>query len=143
MSNDSTTPHSASADATNGLDGQSLRASLTVRDISASLAWYRDAVGFTVDREFPRDGRLMAVSLRAGRVRVLITQDDGARGAERVKGEGFSLSIITTQDLDAIAQRVAEHTGTAVTAEDSRFGRVLRLQDPDGFRFVLMPEPQR
>jgi len=126
----------------NALDGQSLRASLTVRDIAQSLAWYRDALGFAVDREFARDGRVFAISLRAGSVRVLLTQDDGSRGTDRVKGEGFSLSIVTTQDLDAIAQRVAEHTGTAVAAEDSRFGRVLRLQDPDGFRFVLMPEPR-
>lgn len=124
----------------NALDGQALRASLTVRDIAQSVAWYRDGLGFTVDREFARDGHLFAVSIRAGNVRVLLTQDDGARGTDRVKGEGFSLSIVTTQDLDAIAQRVAEHTGTAVAAEDSRFGRVLRLQDPDGFRFVLMPE---
>ena len=123
------------------LDGQALRASLTVRDITQSLTWYRDALGFVVDREFARDGRLMAVSLRAGAVRVLLTQDDGARGTDRVKGEGFSLSIVTTQDLDAIARRVAERTGTAIAAEDSRFGRVLRVQDPDGFRFVLMPEP--
>src|SRR5689334_4448753 len=126
----------------NTLDGQALRASLTVRDIAHSLAWYRDGLGFVVDREFARDGRLFAISLRAGSVRVLLTQDDGARGADRVKGEGLSLSIVTTQDLDAIAQRIAEHTGTAVAAEDSRFGRVLRVQDPDGFRFVLMPEPR-
>ena len=124
------------------LDGQALRASLTVRDIAQSLAWYRDGLGFAVDREFARDGRLFAISLRAGSVRVLLTHDDGARGTDRVKGEGLSLSIVTAQDLDAIARRVAEHTGTAVAAEDSRFGRVLRLQDPDGFRFVLMPEPR-
>ena len=121
------------------LDGEALRASLTVRNIADSLPWYA-ALGFAVDREFARDGRLFAVSLRAGSVRVLLTQDDGARGTDRVKGEGLSLSIVTTQDLDAIAQRVAQHTGTPIAAEDSRFGRVLRLQDPDGFRFVLMPE---
>jgi len=126
----------------NALDGQSLRASLTVRNIAHSLMWYRDALGFVVDREFARDGRMFAVSLRAGSVRVLLTQDDGARGSDRTKGEGLSLSIVTAQDLDALASRVAEHTGTAVAAEDSRFGRVLRLQDPDGFRFVLMPEPR-
>ena len=124
------------------LDGQALRASLTVAEIVRSLAWYCDGLGFVVDREFVREGRLMAVSLRAGSIRILLTQDDGARGADRVKGEGFSLSIVTTQDLDAIARRVSKHTGATVAPEDSRFGRVLRLQDPDGFRLVLMPEPR-
>jgi catechol 2,3-dioxygenase-like lactoylglutathione lyase family enzyme len=142
MTNDPTITNSAGGSEETALDGQTLRASLTVADIVQSLAWYRDGLGFVVDREFAREGRLMALSLRAGSVRILLTQDDGARGAGRVKGEGFSLSIVTTQDLNAIARRVAEYTGTGVAAEDSRFGRVLRLQDPDGFRLVLMPEPR-
>ena len=54
-------------------------ASLTVKDIRKSLAWYRDVVGFTVDREHERDGQLRAVSFRAGAVKLLITQDDGAK----------------------------------------------------------------
>lgn len=32
-----------------------LAASLTVRDLQASLAWYRDVVGFAVDREYERE----------------------------------------------------------------------------------------
>jgi catechol 2,3-dioxygenase-like lactoylglutathione lyase family enzyme len=140
MTNDRTIANSAGGSGQTALEGQALRASLTVADIGRSLAWYRDGLGFVMDREFAREGRLIAVSLRAGSVRLLLTQDDGARGADRVKGEGFSLSIVTTQDLDMFAKRVANYTGTAVAAEDSRFGRVLRLQDPDGFRFVLMPE---
>src|SRR5947209_1644948 len=68
-----------------------LSASLTVSDLRKSLVFYRDVLGFTVAREFERAGTLFAVSLRAGAVPFLITQDDGAHGADRVKGEGFSL----------------------------------------------------
>jgi catechol 2,3-dioxygenase-like lactoylglutathione lyase family enzyme len=88
--------------------GRTLSASLTVKDLQKSLAWYRDVVGFTVDQKHEREGKLMAVSLKAGDVRLLIGQDDGAKGWDRVKGEGFSLQITTDQSVDEIANRIKE-----------------------------------
>jgi catechol 2,3-dioxygenase-like lactoylglutathione lyase family enzyme len=82
-----------------------LSASLTVDDLAASTAWYRDVLGFTVEREFERDGTPFAARLRAGSVAMLLTQDNGAKGAGRAKGEGFSLQLTTTQDIDALAAR--------------------------------------
>jgi catechol 2,3-dioxygenase-like lactoylglutathione lyase family enzyme len=76
---------------THSFQARNLSASLTVRDIQASLAWYRDVVGFTVEQRHEREGALRAVSLSAGAVRVLIGQDDGAKGSDRLKGQGFSL----------------------------------------------------
>ncbi|HEY2323620.1 MAG TPA: VOC family protein, partial [Thermoanaerobaculia bacterium] len=87
------------------LIARGLSASLTVKDLQQSLAWYRDVVGFTVDREHERGGKVFGVSLRAGDVRVLITQDDGSKGLDRAKGEGFSLMIATDQNIDEIAER--------------------------------------
>src|SRR5713101_6290626 len=69
------------------LRGRRLDAALTVKDLQKSLAWYCDVVGFTVDRKHEREGKLIAVSLQAGDVRILINQDDGAKGLDRVKGE--------------------------------------------------------
>ena len=70
------------------LTARSLSASLTVSDIQKSLAWYRDIIGFAIDREHVREGRLMAVALKAGEVRILITQDDGTRGTDRINRVG-------------------------------------------------------
>lgn len=53
---------------TESFHADALSASLTVRDIHVSLAWYRDVVGFSVDREMVRDGALHAVAVRAGAV---------------------------------------------------------------------------
>lgn len=61
------------------LDASALSASLTVKDLPASLAWYRDVLGFTVARTLERAGKLFAASLRAGVVPILLTQDDGAQ----------------------------------------------------------------
>ena len=120
------------------LSAKSLEASLTVADIRKSLAWYRDTLGFTVDREFERGGKLLAVSLRAGPVQILLSQDDGAKGLDRVKGEGFSLQFTTLQDIDAIADR-AKRAGAKLDTEptDAWGVRVFRLRDPDGFRLVF------
>ena len=75
------------------LHGDSLEASLTVQNLERSAMWYGDILGFNEDRRFQREGKLIAVSLKAGAVRILLTQDDGAKGLDRAKGVGFSLQI--------------------------------------------------
>jgi uncharacterized glyoxalase superfamily protein PhnB len=121
------------------LQGDSLEASLTVKSLDRSVAWYTDVLGFTVDRKHERDGRMVAVSLRAGSVQVLLTQDDGAKGLERAKGDGFSLQITTHQSVDELAARIKEHGGNLDTEPvTAPWGvRILRLRDPDGFRFTI------
>lgn len=115
-----------------------LAVSLTVNDLQKSLAWYRDVVGFAVDRMHEREGKLIAVSLHAGTTRLLITQDDGAKG-ERVKGEGFSMQFTTEQDINAVAARIRNAGGKlASDPADTPWGvRMFRLLDPDGFRITV------
>ena len=124
------------------LRARSLWASLTVNDLQKSLAWYRDVVGFTVHQEYQREGRLMAVALKAGDVRILLGQDDGAKGWDRAKGEGFSLQLMTTQNVDEIARRITERGGTlASEPADTPWGaRVFRVVDPDGFKLAISSE---
>jgi lactoylglutathione lyase len=121
---------------------RSLGVSLTVKDLQSSLAWYRDLMGFTVDREHERNGKLMAISLKAGDVRILIGQDDGKKGLDRVKGEGFSLQFTTAQNIDDLAKRIKDGGGVLDSEPmDMPWGvRVFRLQDPDGFKLVITSE---
>ena len=122
------------------LHATALGASLTVEDLRRSVAWYRDVVGFVIDREHEREGSLMAVSLRAGDVRILLTQDDGARGRDRQKGEGISLQLTTDRDaVDEVAGRIKGAGGTLETEPtDTPWGaRVVRFRDPDGFKIVV------
>lgn len=124
---------------TESLHGRALTASLTVRDLLASLDWYRDVLGFAVESMHEREGRLLAVTLRAGEVRILIGQDDGSKGADRVKGEGFSLMITTAQNIDDVATRIRAHGGMLDSEPaDTPWGmRAFRLRDPDGFKLVI------
>lgn len=123
----------------NSFDAHTLGVSLTVKDLKKSVAWYRDALGFAVDKEHERDGKLRAVSLKAGAVRILINQDDGAKGTDRVKGQGFSIQFSTDQSVDEIANRIKAHGGTLDTEPaDMPWGpRVFRVSDPDGFKLVI------
>lgn len=123
------------------LHANTLAASLSVKDLQKSMAWYRDVVGFTVDNQYERDGKLMAVALKAGAVRILLGQDDGAKGLDRIKGEGFSLMITTDQNIDEIAKRIKDLGGTLETEPADNWGaRVFRVRDPDGFRLAISSE---
>jgi uncharacterized glyoxalase superfamily protein PhnB len=125
------------------LDAHDLAASLTVRDLERSFAWYRDALGFTLDRKHERQGRLVAISLKAGTVHVLLAQDDGVKGLDRAKGEGFSLQLSTFQNADALAAR-ARSVGAVLDTEptDMPWGpRIFRVRDPDGFRWTISSTP--
>ena len=118
---------------------KSLSASLTVKDLEKSLAWYQDVVGLSVDQRIESEGKLRAVALSAGDVRILINQDDGAKGWDRVKGEGFSLMFTTSQDIDEIAQGISERGGALeMEPTDMPWGaRVFRLLDPDGYKLAV------
>lgn len=120
------------------LSARSLEASFTVANVRRSADWYRDVLGFTIDREYEREGRVLGVSLRAGAIRMLLMQDDGAKGLDRRKGEGFSLQITTSQNVDAIADR-AKRAGATLDSEpaDVWGARGFRLRDPDGFRLTV------
>ncbi len=121
--------------------GRSLSASLTVKDLQKSLVWYRDVVGFTVHQEYKREGKVAAVALHAGTVQILIGQDDGARGVDRIKGVGLSLQITTAQNVDELANRIKERGGMLESEPADFYGaRAFRLQDPDGFRLVISSE---
>ncbi|MDP1890333.1 MAG: VOC family protein [Gemmatimonadaceae bacterium] len=121
------------------LQADSLEASVTVAQLERSVAWYCDALGFVVDRKHEREGHWVAASLRAGAVRILLSQDDGTKGVGRTKGEGISLQITTSQSAEDIAARLVAH-GTSLDLDPTRtpWGMtVLRVRDPDGFRLTI------
>lgn len=124
------------------LRARSLGASLTVKDLQKSVDWYRDVVGFTVDEKMERDGKLRGVAMKAGSIRILLNQDDGAKGWERVKGEGFSLQFTTGQSIDALAKRVTD-SGHPLERPptDMPWGvRLFTMRDPDGYKLAFSSE---
>lgn len=126
------------------LNGRPLGVSLTVKDLPKSLTYYQEALGFAIERKIERDGKLRGAAIKAGDVSISINQDDGAKGWERVKGEGFSLRITTEQNIDEIAKRIKEHGGVLDSEPaDMPWGsRAFRFRDLDGYKFMISsPRP--
>jgi len=122
-----------------GLHADSMSISLTVKDLQKSLAWYHEVLGFAIDRKLERDGKLRGIALQAGEARITINQDDGAKGWDRIKGLGFSIYLTTDQDVDELASRVRKLTPAKdAEAADMHWGvRMLRLEDPDGYKIAV------
>ena len=121
---------------------RTLGVSLTVKDLARSIAWYRDIAAFVIEETWEREGKMVGARLKAGDVAMLLNQDDGAKGWDRVKGEGFSMMLTTTMDIDRYAADITSRGGVLTTAPaDMPWGaRVFRLQDPDGYKLVISKE---
>ena len=115
-----------------------LSASLTVKDLQKSVAYFTDGVGFTVAQKHEREGQLRAVEITSGGVRMLLNQDDGAKGWDRIKGQGLTF-MITTADVDSVAARMkaAGYTPDSEPAQMPWGVRAFRFTDPDGYGFVI------
>ena len=135
--NDAPTPNRRSQP--ESFRARGLWASLTVKDVEKSLAWYLDVLGFTLDQRHEREGKLIAASVKAGSVRILLGRDDGAKGWDRVKGEGISLQIVTDANIDDVANRIKSKGGVLeMEPADMPWGaRVFRVRDPDGFKLAI------
>jgi uncharacterized glyoxalase superfamily protein PhnB len=113
-----------------------------VADLQRSLAFYRDALGFTPRERWEKDGRLVGIELVAGSVRFWLGQDDWQKGRDRVKGVGFRMYCETAQDIDALAARARAGGGTIVEEpkDEPWGGRAFGVRDPDGFTITFASE---
>ena len=120
------------------LDATTLSCSITCRQIDASIAFYRDVLGFAVGMTLERDGALAGAVISAGDIRIVLNQDDGKLGWDRVKGQGFYLQINvqSAADVDAAAARIKAAGGTLIDEPADRpWGvRMFQFRDPDGVK---------
>jgi uncharacterized glyoxalase superfamily protein PhnB len=118
---------------------RSIGISLTANDFPKSLAFYRDILGFHVERNYERDGKVFGASLVAGDARISLNQDDGKKGMNRVKGQGMRLYLNTAQDIDEVAARIKKAGGKLDDEPaDRAWGvRSFSITDPDGFGLTI------
>lgn len=118
---------------------RALAPSMTVNDLEKSLAFYCDVLGFIVAERWEEAGALRGVRLKSGACEFFLSQDDGKKGLDRVKGDGFRLLCMTVQDIDTLAESIKARGGTLVREPmDQLWGvRDLDLVDPDGFRITI------
>ena len=116
-----------------------LTASLTVDDLPKSLAWYTDVLGFTQASKWEDGGMVRGAELKAGTTRIVLNQDDWAKGRDRVKGVGMRLYFSTAQNLDTVAERIKAKGGTldSVPQRMPWGSYSFTITDPDGFRLTF------
>lgn len=119
------------------LNARGLAPILTVNDLEKSLRFYQ-GLGFVIEERYERDGKLSGVRLLGGDARLNLTQDDFAKGRDRVKGTGVRLFLAADQDIDELAGMV-KAAGLALESgpEDMPWGRAFMLTDPDGFKITV------
>ena len=126
------------SDSQNTLKGTSMMPSLTVDNLQHSLDFFR-GLGFEVEDRWEDKGVLLGAMLKAGNVRLGLSQDDGKKGRDRTKGVGMRIYIEAADDIDQVAAR-ARAAGIALTREphDTEWGaRAFEVTRPSGFALTI------
>ena len=132
------------AESKNGsLNGRSVMPSLTVNNLQQSLDFF-GGLGFEIEDRWEENGTLLGAMLKAGEARLGLSQDDGKKGANRVKGVGMRLYIEAADNIDQVAAR-AKASGIALTKEphDTDWGtRAFEVTEPSGFLLTIASTPK-
>jgi uncharacterized glyoxalase superfamily protein PhnB len=120
------------------INATTLGCSITCKDLQASINFYRDAIGFAVAQTFENNGKVAGAIIAAGDCRIVLNQDDGKLGWDRIKGQGFYLQINVAgaADVDAAAKRITAAGGTLLDEPADRpwGARMFQFKDLDGFK---------
>jgi len=126
------------SDTTAVINATNLGCSLTCKDLEASIRFYCNAIGFAVGQTFEHEGKVVAAVVGAGDCRIVLNQDDGKLGWDRIKGQGFYLQINVAgaADVDAAAARIKAAGGALIDepADRSWGVRMFQFKDLDGFK---------
>jgi len=116
----------------------SLMPSLTVDDLQRSERFFA-GLGFEIEDRWEENGVLLGLMLKAGDVRLGLSQDDGKKGQDRKKGVGMRLYIETADNIDDLAAR-AKKAGVSLTKEphDTEWStRAFEVTEPSGFLLTI------
>ena len=133
------------AESRNGsLHGRSVVPSLTVNNLQQSLDFF-GGLGFDVEDRWEENGQLLGAMLKAGEARLGLSQDDGKKGTNRVKGIGIRIYIEANDDIDQVAAK-AKSSGIVLTKEphDTEWGtRAFEVTEPSGFLLTIGSTPSK
>ena len=114
---------------------------LTVNDLTRSITFY-EGLGLAIVERWENEGKLLGVMMGGGSAAIALTQDDFAKGRDRVKGVGVRIWIDTTQDVDQLAAS-ARSAGVKLDGDPETMpwgARAFAVTDPDGFKVTFSRE---
>lgn len=120
------------------IDLTSLGCSITCADVEASIRFYRDVIGFMVVQQFERDGKVAGAVIVSGSTAIVLNQDDGKLGWDRIKGQGIyvQMNVASPAEVDAAADRIKAAGFTLLNEPADRpwGARMFQVLDPSGFK---------
>lgn len=120
---------------------ESLTPLLNVEDLPRSLAFYRDQLGFEVEREFAHEGELVWAQVRSGPALIMLNRSPArvARG-RRTDAESYDDAILFLGVADAPALRealVAKGLDPGPVRREDYGVHEFALRDPDGYELAF------
>jgi catechol-2,3-dioxygenase len=114
---------------------------LYVRDVAASVAFYRDVLGFRVELDMPGQAAFLRAEASSNDHDLGLFQIGGSAGASQAGRSTVGLyhlawEVDTLSDLERLAGRLAE-AGALVGTSDHSTTKSLYGQDPDGLEFEV------
>lgn len=124
---------------TKTLQASSIVPTLTVNDLAGSIRFYTEGLGFAMGEKYEDNGKLMGVMVSAGGSTLGLSQDDFAKGRDRVKGVGMRLYLETDQNIEELA---AQAKSAGIKLNDgpgpNPWGQIsFTVTDPDGFKMTI------
>ena len=121
------------------LQARSLSPGLTVNNLKRSLHFYTEGLGFTITQKAEEGEEMQFAMLEAGGAQLGLSQDDFAKGRDRVKGVGMRLFLETDQDLEMLARQAK---AASITLDQGPgplpWGAMgFTVTDPDGFKLTI------
>lgn len=114
---------------------------LNVRDGEASIAFYKDALGFSVINEFADDDDMHWATLENGSIRLMINQRQKSASPERIERETFQ-GVVFYFEMDSVHRfyRKMRERGFLVTEPEAMPYGVdeCYLRDPDGYELAFI-----
>ena len=114
-------------------------AGITANDAAASITWYCDVLGFSLNERWEQEGTFLGGAVVHGEVGINVFQDDWKLGRDRKKGQGVRLFITTADDIDAYARAITSRGETLEHEPKDEWGfRAFSVADPDGYKLTFL-----
>lgn len=113
---------------------------LNVEDLSRSLAFYRDALGFELIEEYEVDGESLWAALQSGSAKLMLHQTPLADSQERVRRESYAdlVLYLYVEDASAVHESLRAKGLEVGELEQEDVGLVeFYLRDPDGYELGI------
>jgi uncharacterized glyoxalase superfamily protein PhnB len=113
---------------------------LVVEDLQASIRFYCEGLGFTVEGRAESDGRLFWCRLVRGGASIMLQQWDPEDGPKENRGRGVSLYFLC-DDVDVLYAELLSNGLTLGPPHTEDYGmRQLFVPEPDGYLICFESE---